>query len=72
MAIPQPADEQGLREAVLDGRSVRLRGHDAAHGEAVGRRLGLFGQSPQAARRMEELGLRLRLGLVLYTTIHNS
>ena len=27
MTIPQPSDGQGLREAVLDGRGVRLRGN---------------------------------------------
>jgi hypothetical protein len=37
--LPQPQDGQGPREAVLHGRGVRLRGHDAPHGQADGVRL---------------------------------
>src|SRR5215212_3193814 len=35
LAVPQPAHEQGLREAVLDRRGVCLRGDDPPNGEAV-------------------------------------
>jgi putative transposase len=34
--LPQPQDEQGLREAVCERRSVRIRCHVSPHGEAAG------------------------------------
>ena len=45
MAFSEPEDEQeGLREAVLDQRVVRLRGDESTYGETVSPCLGLFGQ----------------------------
>jgi transposase len=56
LAIPQPTDEQRLRAAVRDGRSVRLCSDDSADGEAVGPCLGVFRYSLSATRRMESRG----------------
>jgi transposase len=36
VALSEQEDEQGLREAVRQRGSVRLRGHDSPHGEEVG------------------------------------
>ncbi len=44
MVEPEPKDEQGLREAVLDQRVVCLRGDESTHGEAVDPLMKLFRQ----------------------------
>ena len=44
MVEPEQKDEQGLREAVLHQRGVRLRGDESTHGEAVDPLMKLFRQ----------------------------
>jgi transposase len=39
---PQPKDEQGLREAMCERRSIRVRCHESPHVEAVGSCLRAF------------------------------
>ena len=48
--LAQPPDEQGLREAVRNRRSLRIRGDDASDGEAVGVLFEVFRQFLSAAR----------------------
>ena len=43
--LPQPSNGEGLREVVRHWGGVRLRGDDAAHGEAVGPCVGVSRQS---------------------------
>src|SRR5215207_950597 len=40
--LPQQEDEQGLREAVRNRRSVRVRSHHPPYGKAVGLLMRLF------------------------------
>src|SRR5215212_4848119 len=42
---PQPSDEQGLREAHRDQRSVHLHRYEPPNGEEIGSLVRLFGQS---------------------------
>jgi putative transposase len=43
--LPQPSDEQGLREIVCHQRGIRLRSNDALDGKAASPCLGIFKQS---------------------------
>src|SRR5215212_8331504 len=45
LVVPQPQDEQGLREAVRHQRGIRLCGDGTLDGEAVGSCLGISKQS---------------------------
>ena len=55
MVEPEQADEQGLREAVLDQRVFRICSDDSTYGEAVSLRLGLFGQFQKGSSRKPEV-----------------
>ena len=44
LALPEQADEQGLRKALRHRGSVHLRSNDAPDGEAVGPCIGFFKQ----------------------------
>ncbi len=55
--ISEQTDEQGLREAVHQRRSVHLRDHDSADGEAVGSWLRISRQSLQALKQIRERSL---------------
>src|SRR5215218_11201409 len=48
---PQPTDEQGLREAHRDQRSVHLRGAEPPNGEEIGSLMRLFAQSLETVRK---------------------
>jgi hypothetical protein len=43
--LSEQTDEQGLREAHRDERSIHLRGDEPPDGEAIGSLMRLFGQS---------------------------
>src|SRR5215212_6913768 len=60
LVVPQPQDEQGLREAVRHQRGIRLCGDGTLDGEAVGSCLGISRQFLE--RLFSEVGARLPSG----------
>jgi hypothetical protein len=66
LVVPQPQDEQGLREAVRHQRGIRLCGDGTLDGEAVGSCLGISKQS------LELFFCELRLDGVLGSSLPTS
>ncbi len=56
--LPQPTHGEGIRVAVLDGRSFHPRGYDATHGGEAGTCLRIFRRSrKQVSRKLKPLPL---------------
>ena len=64
MALPQPPNGEGLREVVSHRGVVRLRGDDAADGEAVGPHVGVSKQPREE--------VFLETGFLAYPVLGNS